>query len=346
MPNIKLLFKKLLSFLIYYPGIFSRNIKDVPSNSVFIFMYHRILPLNLSKNFVQPGLYVEPITFCRHLDLLQKYFNVVSLEKAVSCLIDPSNTSNKPLCALTFDDGWSDFYKYAYPSLVSHRLPATIFLPTEYIGTNKSFWTDRLSNHLCISHKNHLIFNNRNFFPINALNKLLDRNNKIEMFIEAFIEFLKPLPVEDIESILSHLSIAHNIKMNDAFQLDRSFLNWDELLEMKHSGLVYYGSHTANHKILTTLKPSEIKAELFNSFNKLISKNLVDPSFIPFCYPNGSYNPATVNIVQEAGYTAAFTTRGGFNTPDSNLFTLKRIGLHQDISSSKALLSYRIGQFL
>ena len=129
---------------------------------------------------------------------------------------------------------------------------------------------------------------------------MLDRNDKIETFIEDLIEFLKPLPLEVIESILSHLSIAHNIKMNGNFQLDRSFLNWDELLEMKHSGLVSYGSHTANHKILTTLKPSEIKVELFNSFNKLISKNLVDPSFIPFCYPNGSYNPATVDIVQES----------------------------------------------
>ena len=59
---------------------------------------------------------------------------------------------------------------------------------------------------------------------------------------------------------------------------------------MQISWLVSSGSHTVAHKILTTLTDDEIRNELIESRKKLIAEQVVDPSFIPFCYPNGNYN--------------------------------------------------------
>jgi len=98
-------------------------------------MYHRVT--SPSKT-IQAGMYVNPDTFGNHLKLLQKHFNVVPLGKLGILQIENSvHRTTKPHCVLTFDDGWKDFYDYAFPLLKKYKVPATVFLPTEFIRSKK-----------------------------------------------------------------------------------------------------------------------------------------------------------------------------------------------------------------
>lgn len=111
---------------------------------------------------------------------------------------------------------------------------------------------------------------------------------------------------------------------------------------MKASGLITFGSHTASHRILKQLKDEEILDELLRSKERLIAEEVVDPSSIPFSYPNGNYNEKIVRMVKEAGYSLAVTTESGWNHPGGNPFLLKRTTIHQDMSSTKAMFGCRI----
>ena len=73
---------------------------------------------------------------------------------------------------------------------------------------------------------------------------------------------------------------------------------------------------------------------------------MVDPSFIPFCYPNGNYTREIAEMVRSAGYHAAVTTKKGWNQFDDDRFMLKRIGIHQDMTSSVPLFAARIAGFI
>jgi hypothetical protein len=46
--------------------------------------------------------------------------------------------------------------------------------------------------------------------------------------------------------------------------------------------------------------------------------------------------------VQEVGYNIAVTTKNGWNTNKTGRFELKRIGIHQDMTSNKAMFACRI----
>ena len=55
----------------------------------------------------------------------------------MSCLSEGHITTGKPLAAVTFDDGYLDNFENAIPILKELNLPATFFVSTGLIGTDK-----------------------------------------------------------------------------------------------------------------------------------------------------------------------------------------------------------------
>ena len=302
-------------------------------------MYHRIIPVKEVEPGLQAGMYVEPETFKMHIDYLKDHFSIVPLSAISTHIKDINEMKNKlPICILTFDDGWYDFYRFAYPILVVNRVPATVFLPTEYIGTGNRFWTDQVANFFVQKRTLKEPKNHEGISNSSVVKNLADLEGTPESNIEKAISILKKYREDEILKILEKLKTIWGI---DSVSTERAFLNWDEVRKMAESGLITFGSHTANHRILVYLNEKEIVDELIDSKNKLLSEGVVDPSFIPFCYPNGNYDESVVWMVKEAGYHVAVTTERGWNDLNSSFFKLKRVAIHQDISSTKELLGCR-----
>jgi UDP-2,3-diacylglucosamine pyrophosphatase LpxH len=74
---------------------------------------------------------------------LCKRFTVLSLNELLERWRTDQLDASKAYCVITFDDGWQDNYQYAFPVLKHYGLPATIFLATDFIGTDRWFWPDQ-----------------------------------------------------------------------------------------------------------------------------------------------------------------------------------------------------------
>lgn len=340
MSDLKVNVKRLLANALYRSGLFRKSLKKIGESRALTLMYHRIIPCCERGSFLQPGMFVDPETFEMHLRFLKKHFCMQAVSDVYLATTDKTGRDQcKPSCSLTFDDGWSDFYDYAFPSLVKHNIPATVFLPTRFIGNEKRFWSERLRQ-ICSqlsASGNFQAF--RDFFL--QLLSLRDNEKSLpnDAFYEVVLNSLKRFREEKIDEIINELIDRFAITL----PLEHcDFLSWGQIEKMHGTGLITFGSHTETHRIMTTLDKNEIHTELALSMQSLIDRLVVEKKNIPFCYPNGDFNETIIEATKALGYACAFTTRSGWNNKGAQLFDLRRVGIHQDISYTKELLAYRI----
>jgi peptidoglycan/xylan/chitin deacetylase (PgdA/CDA1 family) len=108
--------------------------------SVPILMYHSISDEDESNAHAYYQTKTSPAVFAAQLRYLRENgYETCSLARAVQQVQTQSRTGAK-LVVITFDDGYRNFYRDAFPVLNQYSFSATVFLPTAYIGeTTVSF---------------------------------------------------------------------------------------------------------------------------------------------------------------------------------------------------------------
>lgn len=307
---------------------------------VVILTYHRVLShKELSEQYVQPGMYIHCDVFEQHIRFLKEYFQVLPFEQLLTMWANSDLNDRQRYCVITFDDGWVDNYRYAYPILKRYHLPATIFLVTGLVGTDHWFWPEKLS--YLFKHAKGSTGNLTNAELMTLLGKKdpwfrgIECNGDNEK-MDSMIELCKERTQGEIDDLLEKISTELSVKV----PADRVLLNWEEVREMSGHDITF-GSHSSTHRILTKLNSEEIRRELEGSRETLREKQVND---VPvFCYPNGNYSPEISSYVKAAGYQAAVTTKFGLeNGFPQNLYGLRRVGVHQDICSTIPLFSFQI----
>lgn len=82
-------------------------------------MYHYVRPILGSKNPNIKGL--EYVNFIKQLNYLEDYYKIISVEEIIYS-IDKNKNIAKNSCWLTFDDGFTDHFKYVYPELKKRNI--------------------------------------------------------------------------------------------------------------------------------------------------------------------------------------------------------------------------------
>ncbi len=118
---------------------------------VCILVYHRIAEIG----FVDPNhddWNVSPETFERQVKALAEFGQIIPLMDLPEKLRS-DHAPSRPWICLTFDDGFANFYQQAVPILRQYQAPATLFVPTEAVGSPEPMPFDRwaIENHRRVS---------------------------------------------------------------------------------------------------------------------------------------------------------------------------------------------------
>lgn len=263
--------------------------KDAP----VVLGYHRVVEdfASSSANSI-PAQLISVAMLERHLDWIGRSYRFVDLDELGLRL--ESGEPGDPIAAVTFDDGYRDFYTHAWPLLQKKGIPSALFVVTDHVGTKRVQAHDKLYSQLA----------RRAGKPIPRICQgiFMPDTSSMNPF-QAVRTLLEALPLSAIEKVVAWLENEHSIP--DAEWESFRSVTWDMLLRMQRSGVIV-GSHTKTHTVMANETPERLREEAAGS-RAVLEQRLGTP-VQHFAYPSGSFNTAAVNAVAAAGYRFGYTT--------------------------------------
>lgn len=132
MKNLKSKIKRSISFILYFFGFYKRQL----NGKAIVLVFHRV-----DDSLADKKLTCSSYMFKEICQFAKQYFNVISLPDLINKLNNNQDVSNN--LVITFDDGYLDNYEVAAPILKQLNLPATFFIATDFIESNRVTWWDK-----------------------------------------------------------------------------------------------------------------------------------------------------------------------------------------------------------
>jgi len=160
-----------------------------------------------------------------------------------------------------------------------------VFLPTDFIGSESWFWTDRLAYLISKCGEDILLDVMRRDIRKPLSRQLSRLQGSRCARLDKAIRILKPFPKETIEENALGFIVGMGYRGWSTRQ-GVSFLGggrgiipvWIRWIRFTHGESPNSSDSDDN----------TVRHELDSSRSELISRRAVDPDFIPFCYPNGN----------------------------------------------------------
>lgn len=99
-------------------------------------------------------------------------------------------------------------------------------------------------------------------------------------------------------------------------------LTWEQVIQLKSSGLIYFTNHTWSHYAISNSPQSKIDSEIDTAAQQI--QDHTGQTANVFTYPYGAFNNNAVQTLQRKNYIGAFTEIPGQYQCDSFIMTLHR----------------------
>jgi len=251
------------------------------------------------------------------LDYLARHYTVLPLSTVERNLREHRRLP-PATAAITVDDGYSDFHDIAWPVLRRRKLPATVFVVTDFVDRRRWIWTDKIPYVMARTRVDRVSLE----VSGTRIDAALKNDGARRAAAARINALLKSQPDEAKDAQIDRISAHCGLALPEAPPAEYASCTWSQLREMEKDG-VEIGSHTVTHPILTRVPADRLRCELEASRARL-EEMLRHPASV-FCYPNGAYNRLVRDAVGRAGYRLAVTSDSGLNDTTVDPLALRRI---------------------
>lgn len=286
------------------------------------------------------GLAVTPEHFAEHLEVLRKFGPCCSFE-AFAQRLRSGETGSRRIFCVTFDDGYRDNLEHAAPILAAAGMPATVFVVSGAVGSNRMFWWDTLQRvlltpgplpeTLVLSARGETrrwsLGSARVYRPEEAranagwdARREPPRDARQALMFELW-NWMVAAPTDEAEHLADVLAEWSGVARN-AYLEDHP-VTAPELARLAAMEKIEIGGHSVTHPRLAALPPKQRLAEMRDS--RILLQEMTGREIRTFAYPYGSECAETAQLAAEAGYVAACTTREAFATQRTNPLQIPRL---------------------
>jgi peptidoglycan/xylan/chitin deacetylase (PgdA/CDA1 family) len=310
--------------LLFYSGA-SQVLRGLCGGIGAIFMLHHIRPGAGNPHGFAPnsGLEVSP----HFLDAVIQYaagqgYDLVSLAEAVERIKSPGESS-RPFAAFTIDDGYRDNFVHAWPVFRRRDCPFTIFVaPAIADGVCELWWRGLeavIAGEVAVAGE----------VAGKSFRYETRTDNQKQAAYRALYWPVRQMPEPEQRAWIRQFCMSHGVNLDAMCRSEA--MTWSELRDIAADPLCTIGAHTINHYAIAKLSREEALQEAVASRTRIEQELGVTPRFFAYPYGDeGSAGPRDFEIIREAGFEAAVTTRKGvvFSAHRDHLTALPRVSLN------------------
>ena len=302
-------------------------------NNLTIVMYHYVRDL---KNSRFPGIKgLDLDLFREQIQYLRKHYHIITMEEVIHSIDNQVKIPRKSVL-LTFDDAYSDHYMNVFPVLDKYQLQGSFYTPSKAVSEhtvldvnkihfilasvqNKSDIVSDLKNLLKVYKKEYQLQDFDYYYKKLACAATYDTEEVIFIKRLLQVELIEELRIKIIDTLVEKY-----IGMSEGSFSRELYMNEEQLKHMLRSGQ-HIGNHGYNHFWWNRLTKEEMKEELDLSI-AFLNNIGVDMNNWTACYPYGSYDDQSIEMLQERGCKLAVTTEVDIATTNkSTRFVMPRL---------------------
>jgi len=298
-------------------------------DDVRILAYHRVMEAVDPDGFrFDPELIsASRDQFRDQLSIVARRYSPMRFDELVRCL-EHGRRLPKRAVLITFDDGYDDNYRIAYPLLRDAGLSAMFFVSTGHLDSGRPYAYDWLVYMLCVTTEARVVA------PELDIDWALPSDLASRRALAArFLDRIKTLPAVEQQALIERLQRDWSLPA-EAGHRDCTPMTWAQAREM-HAGGMEFGSHGVHHRMLAKLPPAEMRAELEES-KRAIEREL-GAEAIAISYPvggNDAYDAAVMGAARELGYRLACSYLAGPEAlHPASRYELRRIPVEREMSA-------------